>query len=144
MSDARFRVRRGIYSFLLKIPAPLIGIVIWFLSAQSILPQPKGILGFDKLQHFIAYFVLAASIIPWFSPRRRIFRSLWMCLPAALIASGYGIVDELHQYFVPGRDCNVWDWIADTLGAVFGAFTGAALMNAFLRRWERAVLSDNK
>jgi VanZ family protein len=126
---------------LLKLPA--LGIVagIWLLSAQSTLPLPKGIFGFDKVQHFIAYFALAASIIPWFSPRRRIFRGLWMCLPAALIASGYGIVDELHQYFVPGRDCNVWDWIADTLGAICGAFAGAALMNAFLRRWGRA--SDN-
>jgi VanZ family protein len=31
------------------------------------------------------------------------------------------VVDEIHQSFVPGRDANVWDWVADTLGALAGA-----------------------
>jgi VanZ family protein len=44
----------------------------------------------------------------------------------ALLGSVYGVIDEVHQYFVPGRDCNVWDWIADTLGAILGA--GAILL----------------
>jgi VanZ family protein len=39
----------------------------------------------------------------------------------ACIAAVYGIVDEIHQYFVPGRDCSPWDWVADALGAAAGA-----------------------
>ncbi|GHV88731.1 hypothetical protein AGMMS50267_10910 [Spirochaetia bacterium] len=39
----------------------------------------------------------------------------------ALISSIYGIVDEVHQFYVPGRDCNVWDWLADTAGAILGS-----------------------
>jgi len=32
----------------------------------------------------------------------------------------YGVVDEWHQSFVPGRAATVTDWITDTSGAVFG------------------------
>ena len=35
------------------------------------------------------------------------------------IASLYGITDEWHQSFIAGRDASVWDWAADTVGAVF-------------------------
>jgi VanZ family protein len=108
-----------------RLPAPLIIIAIWVLSSQSILPVPKGILGFDKLQHFIAYFVLAGTIGFWFSPdwwQKRRFSAFFI---SAAIASAYGVVDEIHQYFVPGRNCNVWDWMADTIGAVAG---GLALL----------------
>ena len=31
----------------------------------------------------------------------------------------YGVVDETHQYFVPGRSSSVGDWIADIVGAIF-------------------------
>ncbi|MDR2739547.1 MAG: VanZ family protein [Treponema sp.] len=99
---------------------------IWFLSSQSILPSPKGILGFDKLQHLIAYLVLALTISFWFSPAQREFHRLRTMLLLVFICSFYGVIDEIHQYFVPGRDCNVWDWIADTLGTFLGA--GAALL----------------
>jgi VanZ family protein len=94
---------------------------IWYLSSRSILPQPKGILGYDKFQHFLAYFVLAAAIALWFP--RKTWRRPGLRLPALTAALGslYGIIDEVHQYFVPGRDCNVWDWLFDTLGAILAA-----------------------
>jgi len=107
--------------FLLRLPALLIAGFIWFLSSQSILPQPKGILGWDKLQHLLAYGALGFTAGFWIYPafwRRRPVLSLLITM---LVSSGYGAIDEFHQYFVPGRDCNVWDWIADTLGAFLGA-----------------------
>jgi VanZ family protein len=109
---------------LLKVPALLIAGGIWFLSSQQILPKPKGILGFDKLQHLIAYLALAAVAAWWFPLKQRREHPLRTLLALVCIASVYGAVDEVHQYFVPGRDCNVWDWIADTLGAVLGAVLG--------------------
>jgi VanZ family protein len=115
-----------IRNIMVRLPAPLVAGGIWFLSAQSILPQPKGILGFDKVQHLIAYLVLAGALGLWlpsgFWQRRR----AWALGLTALLGSVYGVIDEVHQYFVPGRDCNVWDWIADTLGAILGA--GAILL----------------
>jgi VanZ family protein len=31
------------------------------------------------------------------------------------------MADVFHQSCVPGRDANIWDWIADTIGACIGA-----------------------
>jgi VanZ family protein len=103
---------------LLKLPAPLVAAGIWYLSSQSILPQPKGILGFDKFQHGLAYLVLTTAIALWFS--RESWRRPGPRLPVLCVGLGslYGLIDELHQHFMPGRDCNLWDWLFDTLGAV--------------------------
>jgi len=106
---------------LLRLPALLIAGFIWFLSSQHILPQPKGILGWDKLQHLLAYAALGLAAGLWASPIFWKRRPAFALLLTALAASAYGAIDEFHQYFVPGRDCNVWDWIADTLGAFMGA-----------------------
>ena len=34
-----------------------------------------------------------------------------------LYAVVYGASDEWHQYYVPGRYADVWDWVADIVGA---------------------------
>ncbi|GHU73138.1 hypothetical protein FACS189450_12340 [Spirochaetia bacterium] len=110
-----------LFKILIKTPAVLVVAGIWFLSSQSTLPQPKGILGFDKFQHLLAYFVLACAAGLWF-PRQKWLRSgAAILLLIAAISSAYGIIDEIHQSFIPGRDCNVWDWLADTIGAFLGA-----------------------
>jgi VanZ family protein len=93
---------------------------IWFLSSQSTLPRPVGPFGIDKVQHFVAYFVLAAAVGLWFSPGWRQKRQRILFFISVAAAAVYGIIDEVHQYFVPGRDCNVLDWVADIAGAVFG------------------------
>jgi VanZ family protein len=106
---------------LLRLPAPLIAALIWFLSSQPVLPRPGGILGYDKLQHFLIYAALAFTAGLWVSPAFRKRRPLIALLLAALAGSVYGVIDEIHQYFVPNRDCSIRDWAADTLGAVLGA-----------------------
>jgi VanZ family protein len=35
-----------------------------------------------------------------------------------IICTFYGFSDEFHQYFVPNRDANFYDWIADVVGVV--------------------------
>ena len=34
-----------------------------------------------------------------------------------LCAVVFGISDEIHQWFVPNRQADIWDLLADTLGA---------------------------
>jgi VanZ family protein len=71
----------------------------------------------DLLLHFLAYAGLALLVIravasgEW---HRLTHRSWWR---AWLITAGYGVTDELHQWFVPGRYSSVSDWIADAIGA---------------------------
>lgn len=39
-------------------------------------------------------------------------------LAVLLFASFYAFTDELHQFFVPGRNASVLDWLFDSLGAL--------------------------
>jgi VanZ family protein len=48
-----------------------------------------------------------------------------------LLTMLYGASDEFHQSFVPGRDCSVYDWLADTAGATAAA--GALGAFSFIR-----------
>lgn len=75
----------------------------------------------DKAIHFVEYGVLGflcahAILLTW--PRRPRARIVAL---AAFVASAFGLSDELHQAFVPGRSAEVLDFVADTLGATSGA-----------------------
>lgn len=41
----------------------------------------------------------------------------YLTLLVLLLAVGYGLLDELHQSYVPGRDPSLYDVLADVLGA---------------------------
>jgi VanZ family protein len=47
---------------------------------------------------------------------------------AVVISVAYGISDEYHQSFVPGRDATAWDVAKDTVGAVIGAWLYARVI----------------
>lgn len=42
-------------------------------------------------------------------------------LVALILSSLYGISDEFHQIFTPGRSCDPMDWLVDTCAAAIGA-----------------------
>ena len=118
-------------------PALVYAGVIFYLSAQpNPLPfLPRSIFSHDKLLHVIEYGGLG-SLLAWglasmgTPPRRALFLAL-------AIASVYGASDEIHQYFVPNRECDVFDWMADTLGAALGASVAIAVLR---RRRARASI----
>jgi VanZ family protein len=113
--------KKKVLQIILKLPAVVIAAAIWVLSSQSTLPQVKGVFGFDKVQHMFAFAVLAVCAVLWFPLKQLRSRPVLTALIAALVACAYGASDEIHQHFVPGRNCNVWDWIADTIGAIAGS-----------------------
>ncbi len=119
------RIRRLVAGVL---AAAWAGLVFW-LSSRPDLPFHVALVpGSDKVLHAGAYAVLGALLTlatagARFSGRRAV-------VIAAALASLYGVSDELHQAFVPGRDTSAGDWIADTAGAL----VGAALAAASLRR----------
>lgn len=70
----------------------------------------------DKLAHAAAYGLLAALVL--FALRRAHKMTLPIAaLLAILLTSAYGVTDEWHQSFVPGRHAGVDDWVADAIGA---------------------------
>ena len=75
----------------------------------------------DKLLHFGAYSVLAL-LSAWALTRGRLRAATSpVLLAACLITILYGGTDEFHQSFVPGRDADVFDLVADALGAFAAA-----------------------
>ena len=107
------------HPLLKKLPAPLIALAIFILSAQSTLPlPPTPFLSPDKVAHFIAFGTLAFALSLWFPLSRWKERPLQTALLVILLTSLYGASDEFHEYFVPGRDTSFGDWLADTLGAL--------------------------
>jgi VanZ family protein len=94
--------------------------VIFFLSALSTLPELPGAPS-DKLQHATAYAVMSALVVwalvrgDW---RLVTFRSV---VAATLFCTLYGWTDELHQLFVPGRNYDVRDVLANATGAFLAA-----------------------
>ena len=89
--------------------------LIFFLSSQSSFPVPKGIFTFDKVIHFVEYgvlaFLVARALRPW--PAAAVV--------AAILSSLYGLSDEFHQSFVPGRSSDGYDVVADVIGSALGA-----------------------
>ena len=47
--------------------------------------------------------------------------SKWAPTIAAALSSVYGVTDEFHQIFTPGRSCDPMDWLVDTIAATIGA-----------------------
>ena len=84
----------------------------------------------DKFVHIGIFFVLSISAYLSFIYQRK-FEMLnkYSMFFVILFATVYGASDELHQYFVPGRSCDVFDWIADVIGA-----TVAVLVIIFLKK----------
>lgn len=80
-------------------------VISWFaFSAQ---PPPLGQdLFSDKVQHFAAFLALSLCLDMAF-PRQRFLRWKLPCLLA------YGLLIELVQSQVPGRDASVLDWLTD-------------------------------
>jgi VanZ family protein len=99
--------------------------VITWLSSKSgdEIELAFRIPGGDKLIHFFAF--AAGAIILCFASRlsTRLRWGLVIFLTIAAI-SAFGAVDEWHQLHTPGRQGgDVLDWLADTLGAIFGALS---------------------
>jgi VanZ family protein len=93
-------------------------LIFYLSSLENPLPELTPRVS-DKVLHALEYaglaLLLAAALL---ASGLRAGRA---ALVAVLAASLYAATDELHQSFVPGRVCDLGDWVADTLGALAGA-----------------------
>lgn len=112
-------------------PALIWMAVTFYLSHQSGIAIPMG--APDYLAHGVGYSGLGALLMRALAGGRLSAMSWRWVLVATLIGGLYGVSDEFHQSFVPGRHSSISDVVADTVGSLVGA-TGAALLGAYLRR----------
>ncbi len=106
---------------------------------MSAIPQPDFIdLGFeywDKIVHLAEYFVYGVLLIAAISgmkPGTSKASIVWIVILAGAV---YGFSDELHQYFVPGRSADIFDWVADVAGTALSLVT-VNTIGAFLTKFQ--------
>ncbi len=95
--------------------------IIFFLSSQQSFHMHGLPENADKMVHTLIYLPLAFMLYLSMS-KSGLKKSLFAT--AFIIAGIYGMTDEFHQYFVPGRYASAGDIAADFFGAYLGS-TGA-------------------
>lgn len=98
-------------------------------STSRLLPRQAN----DKALHFVAYMLLAATLATAWQLAGGI-RSNRTLLFAWLAILAYGAFDETTQIPV-GRDCSIWDWFADALGAALGLLLFVLIRRFIMSRW---------
>lgn len=72
----------------------------------------------SSIAHFCEYTVFGALLANALRCHMPLGRA---CVLAIVCGSLYGVTDELHQLFVPGRMCDPLDWLVDTAGSGLGS-----------------------
>jgi VanZ family protein len=106
-----------------------------FIFAASSIPDlgplPGGLS--DKSGHSIGYALLGALLLRALA-RGSLRGVTWRSgLVSIAFATLYGVSDEFHQSFVPGRSPDRYDVLADCIGAALAV--AAAVLAAAAVRW---------
>ena len=100
---------------------PLVGMMttLFILSHQpgDTLPLP-AVVNLDKLLHLLAYTTLGLCFLLALPPDWRARRPRAAAVATVLFCLAYGLSDEFHQQFVPGRFSGIDDLVFDTLGGL--------------------------
>jgi VanZ family protein len=96
---------------------------IWYGSTLSLGEEsPFRLFGLDKLAHAGEYGILGFLATNALLSLRRGIEEGDAWQGGFLLAGLWGWIDELHQYWVPGRTTDPVDLLADILGAAAGAW----------------------
>jgi VanZ family protein len=102
-------------------------VTIFVLSSVPGPAMPKvEVLRYDKVLHALVYSVLGGLCFlavrqTWTLTRGKVIAAATLC------AVLYGLGDEFHQLFVPGRSADLYDALADGIGGLLGASVAAIL-----------------
>jgi VanZ family protein len=92
---------------------------------QSDYPSPERIPSWtfaDKILHFGAYGLLGILFIRAYETLPLRINKTLRVLISIGSAILYGISDEIHQYFVPFREADIMDVVANTMGSICGVY----------------------
>ena len=121
-----------------------IGLIFWFLGIYwTILLVLTSLPGNDlpdikvgdKFEHFLAFCGLAMLLnLSLFVQEKYKKLKKYSSSFTLLIVGIYAALDEFHQLFIPGRDCEFLDWIADFCGALVAVFIIRGMLKYFLSK----------
>ena len=104
--------------FSFKYPALFYALLIFAVSGIPQVPPPLGFKLGDKGLHFIEYSIFSFLLFLAFYTSGKEFFKKNVVLLSSLIGIAYAFSDEIHQKFVPGRNCDPFDFLADCLGII--------------------------
>jgi len=91
-------------------------IVIFYISSITF-PLPTGRSSIMSIiYHICIFFLLAIFFFISTLERKKNIKKIILSL---LIVTIYAVLDELHQFFVPGRICSIDDFLLDFTGIIF-------------------------
>jgi VanZ family protein len=104
-------------------PALSYAVVIFILSSLTGNEIPHlPFWNVDKVIHFLEFGLFGIFLYRAFCLYRPLKRPYLLSLAAGI---PYAALDEVHQYFVPGRNCSIADLIFDVLGIALMAALSA-------------------
>ncbi len=116
---------------LLYIPLAIYWIILLVLTTLPGRDLPKTGIN-DKIEHFTAYFFLGFLLSLTLLFQNKYYKiKKYFAFFAGFIIALYAALDEIHQLFIPGRDCDIFDWTADMIGASIGILLIIFLLKIF-------------
>jgi VanZ family protein len=143
MSDKKFNEEKDYrlktrLRFWYSLPAVLIAVTIFWLSNATHPEFPHiGIEWEDKIAHSLAYFIFGISLIMFLLSNTKWDSRNKIAIVTIIIGALYGFSDELHQYFIPGRDAEFLDWVADIVGISISLIFIKILKNKLIEAYVR-------
>lgn len=111
--------------------------MLWLSSSSSPQPREPDLIGglVHNSMHVIAFAALSGSL--WLALHSwRGSRVKAVSLAAIALAVAYGLVDEFHQSYVPGRVSSVADVLSDASGAMLAvAWLRCRIGRVLTRAW---------
>jgi len=105
------------------------GIIFYFSSLPQTSLPPIG--SYDKIIHTFEFLVLGFLLSRGFNSDIKI-GFLKVFVLASVFNLFYGISDEVHQLFTPGREFSFGDILADGIGGILGSI-GYLLLKTKMR-----------
>ena len=105
--------------------------VLLFLTTLPGKDLPKTGIN-DKIEHFTAYFILGFLFSLTLLLQNKYYQiKKYFAIFSGIFIGLYAALDEIHQLFIPGRDCDILDWTADMIGASLGILLIIFLVKIF-------------
>lgn len=124
VGDGRCGAKRSaIFPQIVRYWMPVVGycLLIFFQSAYPAFSHTPNVPYFDKIAHGCIYAVLGFLCYRALRTLPGADRTVTIFFFSTLLATLYGVSDEIHQMFVVSRSAEFLDAIADLIGSIFGA-----------------------
>jgi VanZ family protein len=101
--------------------SPVVAYMAFIFGLSSLSKTPAFPSGVDKYLHALLYAGLGALVVRALTGGWRRPVTLVVVVLTVLMAASYGVSDEFHQSFVPHRNVEALDVVADATGAAIAA-----------------------